>query len=100
MYQSRLQSEQVDFLCDSLVLIQSRDEAYRLLEDLCTIAEVQSLSQRLTVARMLHAGATYHQIVQETGASSATISRVNRCLSYGADGYVQMLTKLNDQEGR
>lgn len=100
MYRSRLQSEQMDFLCDSLVKVETREDAYRLLEDLCTIAEVQSLSQRLVVARLLRAGETYQQIVQETGASSATISRVNRCLAYGAEGYKRILQKLDDQEGR
>lgn len=100
MYPSRLQSEQVDFLCDAVVTVNTREEAYRLLEDLCTIAEVESLSQRLIVARLLRSGATYQQIVKETGASSATISRVKRCLEYGADGYRIILEKLDKWEER
>lgn len=99
MYQSKLASEQVDLLCDALVAVENREMAYRLLDDLCTIAEVQALSQRLEVAKMLRAGTTYQEIVKQTGASTATISRVNRCLHYGADGYVQTLNKLEDQGG-
>lgn len=96
MYQSKLASEQVDLLCDALVAIEDREMAYRLLDDLCTIAEVQALSQRIAVARMLRGGATYQEIVGQTGASTATISRVNRCLHYGADGYVRTLDKLDE----
>ena len=96
MYQSKLASEQVDLLCDALVAVQDREMAYRLLDDLCTIAEVQALSQRLAVAKMLRSGSTYQEIVRQTGASTATISRVNRCLHYGADGYVRTLTKLEE----
>ena len=99
MYQSKLVSEQVDLLCDALVAVENREDAYRLLDDLCTIAEVQALSQRIAVAKMLRSGATYQEIVKQTGASTATISRVNRCLHYGADGYVRTLTKLEDQGG-
>lgn len=100
MFQSRLASGQTDLLCDALVAVDTRENAYRLLDDLCTIAEVQALSQRIVVARMLKQGATYQEIVRETGASTATISRVNRCLTYGAEGYIRTLDKLNDQEGR
>ena len=99
MYQSRLESEQVDLLCDALVTVDTRETAYRLLDDLCTIAEVQALSQRIAVARMLRGGATYQEIVKQTGASTATISRVNRCLQYGADGYTKTLDKLDNQGG-
>lgn len=96
MYQSKLASGQVDLLCDALVAVEDREMAYRLLDDLCTIAEVQALSQRLEVAQMLRAGSTYQEIVTKTGASTATISRVNRCLNYGAEGYVQVLDKLEE----
>lgn len=99
MYQSKLASEQADLLCDALVAVKDREMAYRLLDDLCTIAEVHALSQRIAVARMLKNGATYQEIVLKTGASTATISRVNRCLHYGADGYTKTLAKLDDQGG-
>jgi len=100
MFISKLASEQVDLLCDAIVAVDSREMAYRLLDDLCTIAEVQALAQRIEVARMLRSGVTYQEIVRQTGASTATISRVNRSLTYGADGYVQTLSKLDRQEGR
>lgn len=99
MYQSKFASEQVDLLCDAIVSVQDREMAYRLLDDLCTIAEVQALSQRIAVAKMLRNGATYQEIVKQTGASTATISRVNRCLNYGADGYVRTLETLENQGG-
>ena len=99
MYHSKQESSQADWLCDALVAVDSREEAYRLLDDLCTIAEVQAMAQRLEVARMLRDGATYQEIVRQTGASTATISRVNRCLHYGAEGYTHVLDRLNKQEG-
>ncbi len=98
MFESKLKSEQTDLLCDALVLVTSREDAYRLLDDLCTIAEVQALSQRLVVARMLRQGATYQEVVRVTGASTATISRVNRCLTYGAEGYTSTFLKLEKKE--
>lgn len=99
MHQSKLASEQVDLLCDALVALEDREAAYCLLEDLCTIAEVQALAQRISVAKMLRGGATYQEIVTATGASTATISRVNRCLNYGSDGYLHTLEKLEEQGG-
>lgn len=100
MFESKLASGQTDLLCDALVAVDTREEAYRLLDDLCTIAEVQALSQRIHVAKMLRGGATYQEIVKVTGASTATISRVNRCLTYGAEGYLRILDKLDNQGGR
>jgi len=100
MYKSKFASGQVDVLCDAVVTVETREEAYRLLEDLCTIVEVQSMAQRLAVATLLRSGTTYADIVQQTGASTATISRVNRCLHYGAEGYSQTLDKLKKLEER
>ena len=100
MHKPRFASEQADALCDALVSIETRDQAYRLLDDLCTILEVQAMAQRLAVAQLLRGGATYAEIVKETGASTATISRVNRCLNYGAEGYAQILDRLEKREGR
>ena len=71
----------------------------QLFEDLCTISELKAMSQRLEVARMLRAGHTYDDIVARTGASTATISRVKRCLNYGADGYNIVLDRLDPDEG-
>lgn len=98
MYHSKLESEHADALCDALVSVQTREEAYRLLDDLCTISEVQAMAQRLAVARLLKAHATYQDIAGQTGASTATISRVNRCVSYGADGYRLVLERLEREE--
>lgn len=70
------------------------DECYQFFEDICTVSELKALSQRLEVARMLQDGHTYDDIVARTGASTATISRVKRCLNYGADGYKLILTRL------
>jgi TrpR-related protein YerC/YecD len=75
--------------------LENQEECYRFFEDLCTINEIKSLAQRLEVAIMLRKKCTYHEIADKTGASTATISRVNRALSYGADGYNRILDKLD-----
>ena len=95
MYESKMMNEQTDALVDALLKLETREECYRLLEDLLTIREINDLSQRLQVARLLTEKVTYSEITQITGASSATIGRVNRALSYGADGYKMILEKLS-----
>ena len=93
MYHSKQESPQTDLLCDALVALESREEAYRLLDDLCTIAEVQALAQRLEVARMLREiTETYKRY------RPATISRVNRCLQYGAEGYGRVLNRMDKRK--
>ena len=82
-----LQSEAVDRLFQAILTLQSVEECHTFFEDICTINELLSLSQRFEVARMLRAKKTYLEIAQKTGASTATISRVNRSLNYGNDGY-------------
>ncbi|MBQ4175988.1 MAG: TrpR YerC/YecD, partial [Lachnospiraceae bacterium] len=82
-----LRTPAADDLCDAILSLQNRDECYRFFEDVCTVNELTSLSQRFAVARMLTQKKTYLEIAQETGASTATISRVNRALTYGSDGY-------------
>ncbi|MPM34919.1 hypothetical protein SDC9_81509 [bioreactor metagenome] len=76
----------------------NEEECYQLFEDICTISELKALAQRLEVARMLKFGHTYDDIVSRTGASTATISRVKRCLHYGADGYKIVLERLEDEQ--
>lgn len=74
-------------------------ECYKFFEDICTVNELKSLAQRLEVAKMLTDGETYSTIVQKTGASTATISRVNRALNYGSGGYKIILNRLNQFQG-
>ncbi len=95
MYESRIMNERTDRLVDALLKLETREECYRLLEDLFTIREIEDLSQRIQVAELLSEKATYAEITQKTGASSATIGRVNRALTYGADGYRMILDRLN-----
>jgi len=83
-------------LFKAVLALQSEEECYQFFEDICTISELKSLAQRLEVARMLQEGHIYDDIVLRTGASTATISRVKRCLHYGADGYKVILDRLKD----
>ena len=83
-----------DQLFQAILQLQNMDECYEFFEDICTVSELKALAQRLEVARMLRAGHTYEEVVERTGASTATISRVKRCLNYGADGYDTVLNRL------
>ena len=94
MVNPKLKDELNDQLCEAMLSLQTIDECYQFFEDICTVSELKALSQRLEVARMLQDGHTYDDIVARTGASTATISRVKRCLNYGADGYKLILTRL------
>ncbi len=96
MYESRIRSEQADLLMQAILQLETTEDAYRFFEDICTIAEVKSMAQRLEVAVLLRSGETYQEIARRTGASSATVSRVNRALLYGADGYRRVLDAMND----
>nr|WP_246582841.1 YerC/YecD family TrpR-related protein [Clostridium mobile] len=95
-YKSKIQNEEIDFLYDAILKLQTREECYRFFDDICTINEIQSLSQRMQVAKMLKDRKTYQDISITTGASTATISRVNRCLNYGSDGYEVVLSRLEE----
>ena len=85
---------QIDALFQSILQLKDEEECRRYFEDLCTIKEVQALAQRLEIARRLDRGDSYLNTVEHTGASSATVSRVNRCLEYGAGGYRFILDRL------
>ena len=98
MFESRLQSEQADLLARAFLALDSMEDCYRLFEDLFTIREVQDLSSRMEIAMMLRERITYNEIVEKTGASTATIGRVNRALNYGAGGYERVIEKLRGQE--
>lgn len=95
----KLRDELADQLCEAVLSLQNLEEWYQFFEDVCTIGEMKALAQRLEVARMLDAGHTYDEIVARTGASTATISRVKRCLHYGADGYKLVLERLKTKRG-
>lgn len=86
-----------DQLCRAILKLQDEEECYQFLEDICTIGEIKAMAQRLEVARMLQAGFIYDEIVAKTGASTATISRVKRCLLYGADGYKIVLSRFAEE---
>ncbi|HAK74427.1 MAG TPA: hypothetical protein DCP36_14290 [Sporomusaceae bacterium] len=92
----KLKDALTDQLFKAVLALQSEEECYQFFEDICTISELKSLAQRLEVARMLQEGHIYDDIVLRTGASTATISRVKRCLHYGADGYKVILDRLKD----
>lgn len=94
----KLRDESTDMLFQGILSLDSLDECYAFFEDICTIAEIKSLAQRLQVAVMLRGGKTYTEICDLTGVSTATISRVNRSLEYGADGYKIVLDKLGIEE--
>ena len=95
---SKLRDEHTDNLFDAILLLENREESYSFFEDICTIAEIKALAQRLEVAKMLREKKTYTDICEKTGASTATISRVNRCLVYGADGYNLVLDRLKERD--
>ena len=94
----KLKDQLSDQLFDAILSLNNNEECYEFFEDICTVSELKSLAQRLEVARMLETGHTYDDIVARTGASTATISRVKRCLHYGADGYKTILERLGNKE--
>ena len=94
----KIKTEAVDKLFEAILSLESKDECYSFFEDLCTVNELLSLSQRYEVATMLSAKKTYLEIAEKTGASTATISRVNRSLNYGNDGYDMVFARMAKSE--
>lgn len=92
MVNSKLRSPETDALFQAILSLKTEDDCYRFFEDICTIKEIRDIAQRLEVARMLRSGDTVASIAQRTGASTTTVSRVNRCLHYGAGGYELVLS--------
>ena len=90
--------ENLDNLFDAILCLESREDCSQFFDDLCTISEIKSMCQRFEVARMLDKDIIYTEIAEKTGASSATISRVNRCLNYGSGGYRNVLDKLKEDK--
>ena len=93
----KIKTEAVDHLFNAILTLKDSDDCYKFFEDLCTVNEILSLSQRYEVASMLNDKKTYLEIAEKTGASTATISRVNRSLNYGMDGYEMVFDRLNNK---
>ncbi len=98
-YNPKWIDDDIRFLVKALLVLKNEEEVLRFLEDICTITEIKELSQRLKVAKMLYEGKSYEEIERETGASSATISRVKKFLLYGAEGYKNVLDRLMKNKG-
>lgn len=94
----KLNEKSINTLADAILSLETKEECFNLLEDLCTIAEVKAMAQRIEVAQMLGDRVVYSDIVRKTGASTATISRVNRALNYGAGGYKTVLERIDSKE--
>lgn len=94
MYSGKLKDDLLDRLFEAVLVLENTDECYQFFEDICTVAELKLLAQRLEVAKMIQTNRTYWEITSRTGASTATISRVKRALNYGADGYKLILERL------
>ncbi|HHU30753.1 MAG: YerC/YecD family TrpR-related protein [Bacillota bacterium] len=95
MANHKLKDKSTDMLFEAILLLETVEECYQFFEDVCTVSEIKALAQRLQVAKMLRDGKTYQQIEKDTGASTATISRVKRYLHYGAGGYNLVLERLD-----
>ena len=95
---NKFHSESVDTLVKGLLKLETEEECYAFLEDVCTIKELQDMAQRFDVALKLSDGFNYNQVSKETGASSATISRVNKCLMYGNNGYNTIIERLKSED--
>ncbi|MCI2047630.1 MAG: YerC/YecD family TrpR-related protein [Faecalibacterium sp.] len=93
-----IQSAATDALFDAILTLNTREDCYKFFEDLCTIKEISDMAQRLEAAKMLLGGATYEQIVKQVAISTATISRINRCIQYGEGGYRATIGKAEAQK--
>lgn len=93
----KIRTEAVDHLFEAILKLRDKEECYLFFEDVCTVNELLSLSQRFEVAKMLREKRTYLEIAEKTGASTATISRVNRSLNYGNDGYEMVFNRMKEK---
>ena len=94
----KLRNPETDLLFEGILTLQTVEECYRFFTDICTIKELQAMTQRLQVAKQLHEGRNYNEVCRDTGASSATICRVNKCLNYGDGGYRTVLERLGGDQ--
>ena len=97
-YESRFKREDIDELFKAILLLQDEEDCYRFFEDICTVNEIHAIAQRLQVAKLLSENKTYSEIENITKASTATISRINKCLVYGSDGYRRIFERLAESE--
>ena len=91
-------NETIDALFDAILSLKTREECYDFFEDLCTVKEISDMAQRLEAAKLLLDGSTYEQIVKTVEISTATISRINRCIQYGTGGYRQTIEKVREKQ--
>lgn len=92
----RKPDKNMEYLFKGILTLKTIEDCYNFFEDICTITEIEDMSKRMCAAKMLSDGVTYAEIADRTGLSTATISRVNRCLKYGSDGYVEVLRRLEE----
>jgi len=97
-YDSKLKRADIDELFEAVLTLEDEEDCYRFFEDICTINEIHAIAQRLQVAKLLSEKKTYSEIEAVTKASTATISRINKCLVYGADGYKRVLERLAEKK--
>lgn len=97
---NKLKDERTDYLFRAILTLETVEDCYAFFEDLCTISEIQEMSRRILAAKLLRDDFVYSEIASKTGLSTATISRVNRCLKYGSDGYLKAIETLELQDKR
>ncbi len=97
-YESKFKRDDIDELFRAVLLLKNEEDCYRFFEDICTVNEIHAIAQRLQVAKLLSEDKTYNEIEDITKASTATISRVNKCLVYGSEGYRRILKRLEDSK--
>lgn len=97
-YESKFKRDDIDELFRAILLLEDEEDCYRFFEDVCTVNEIHAIAQRLQVVKLLSEDKTYSEIEAVTKASTATISRINKCLVYGADGYKRILQRLADED--
>ena len=95
LMKSKIRDEKIDFLFRGIMTLDNIEDCYNFFEDLFTVAEIQEMAKRMHAAKMLRENYIYSEVAAQTGLSTATISRVNRCLKYGSDGYLNVLERLD-----
>ena len=96
----KFKTKLTDNLIKAILSLENEKECYNFFEDICTIKEIQDIAQRLEVARLLGEGRAYNDVAKKTGASTATISRVNKCITYGSGGYELILKRLENKDNK